>query len=174
MRRRYADPLWKKIAKGVIGTLIPYLGVTFMWNRRVRWPSFVKWGITALVCAASVVAIVLMPMPSNARDGGVKYESSRVDVYGPRRPDSIDTEYIYTSTELDKSVISTAMSDLENNTIYVYVSDNQSFYHAYTCRYAYDSGNRITLYEAYMLGYPPCPLCEPPEYIPADNTGGIQ
>ena len=169
MARKKKVPVWKKIVKGIVGTVIPFLGISFMWSRKCRWPRAVKYAVSAAALGAFVYVIFLIPMPTNVRSGGVTFESSRVDVYGPSRPNSLDTDYIYVSHDNGESVISTSAEELENNTIYVYVSDNQNYYHRYTCRFAYDSGNRITLYEATVLGYPPCPLCEPPVYSVEDQ-----
>ena len=53
---------------------------------------------------------------------------------------------------------------LYTSTLYVYASEGQERYHLYKCEFAYASAKRLTLYEAYYLGYKPCGICNPPSY----------
>ena len=52
----------------------------------------------------------------------------------------------------------------EEEVLYVYASAEQKNYHLSTCRYAYASSKKMTLYEAYYLGYTPGKCCDAPAY----------
>jgi len=149
--------------KTALCMLFPPLGLTLLWNRRCRWHRYIKLAVTAVFMVAFVGAIAA-PAPSNARAGGVEFVSSSVAVYGPEKPVSMESSYAYVATEPAGSVVSTAVEEYESSTIYVYASEGQECYHEYTCKYAFASGQRLTLYEATFLGYIPCGLCNPLVY----------
>jgi hypothetical protein len=146
----------------------PY-GLYLMWRENCRWNVLLKAGVTALIAAAALF-VVFYPSPERAE--GTKVElvglKPETEVFGPALPKDYDPASYYVSTE-DDVLQAEATAD---DTVYVYASasEGSTYYHTATCKYAYASGRRMTLYEAYMLGYrTPCKLCNPPVYDPIGN-----
>ena len=119
-----------------------------------------------LVCLALVsavfVGVLVYPSPYNARRGGIELygESPEVEIYGPQAPERIVGGY---TEPVIQSVVLPEKS-AEEETLYVYASEDQKNYHMPTCRFAYASSKRMTLYEAYYLGYTPGKCCDAPAY----------
>jgi hypothetical protein len=141
----------------------PY-GLFLMWRRGCRWHPAVKGLITAaFVCA--VCAVMLIPAPrqhQGTRITLVGYEPE-AEVFGPEQPAGYDAAAYLPGSE-DNDLFA---ERVEDDTIYVYASANEgsTYYHTSICEFAYASSRRMTLYEAYVLGYTtPCQKCKPPVY----------
>ena len=147
--------------KTALWLLIPPVGLTLMWSRRCRWHPAVKAGITAVMVAV-LVAVFVFPTPRVASNGGVELVTSRpeVEVYGPDLPNFIVPGYTNDQT------VSVIVPAVENEVHYVYAADGAECYHEYKCKFAYASSQRLTVYEAYYLGFRPCGRCKPPIYDP--------
>ena len=148
--RRVLSTLW----------LLP-LGIPLMWQRRCTWHTGVKAGVTALAVAL-VAALLAFPLPTANRNltGGIQLVNStdEVEVYGPDLPTYIVPGY---TQEQGESII---VDTVQNSTHYVYAADGAKCYHEYECKFAFASSQRLTVYEAYFLGFKPCPRCNPPKY----------
>ena len=143
------------------------VGLTLMWRRGCTWPKPVKIALTALM-AAVVVAVLVFPNPDASRTaGGVQLVSGNpdVEVYGPELPNFIVPGY--TNDQLDSIIVGeeTAQEDVH----YVYAADGAECYHEYECKFAYASSQRLTVFEAYYLGFKPCGRCKPPVYTPGEE-----
>lgn len=151
--------------KTALWLLFPPVGLTMMWRPSCRWHIAVKTGIS-LVMAVALIAVFAIPAPTTQAGGGVSLVSSKpeVEVYGPNLPNFIVPGYTNDQTE---SVITSAeQSDVH----YVYAADGARCYHEYKCKFAYASSQRLTVYEAYYLGFEPCNRCKPPIYDPVTGT----
>ena len=140
------------------------VGLALMWRRSCTWHKAVKAGITALM-AAILVAVFVIPTPNRDVSGGVELVSGspEVEVYGPELPSFIVPGYVNEQTE---SIIVPAV---ESSVHYVYAADGAECYHEYNCKFAFASSQRLTVYEAYHLGFRPCGRCNPPVYIPGET-----
>ena len=158
----------KNTIKTALWLLVPPVGLTMMWRRRCRWPIAVKAGVSALM-AAILVAIIVIPTPTPAA-GGVELVTSHpeVEVYGPNLPNFIVPGYTNDQTD---SIIVPAV---ENDVHYVYAADGAKCYHEYKCKFALASSQRLTVFEAYYLGFQPCNRCKPPIYDPVTNSVTFQ
>ena len=140
--------------------LLP-VGIPLMWQPSCTWRKGVKIGVTA-AAAALVLALLVVPFPNSNRDisGGVQLVNnvSEVEVYGPDLPTYIVPGYV------DDSAESIIVDAVENTVHYVYAADGAKCYHEYECKFAFASSQRLTVYEAYYLGFQPCPRCNPPKY----------
>lgn len=134
-------------------------GITLMWRNACTWPKGVKFAVSGIV-AAAMITIFILPAPTSNLSGGITLVGARpeVEVYGPELPSAIVTGYTRQNTD---SII---VTDAQNDVHYVYAADGASCYHEYECKFAYASSQRLTVYEAYFLGFEPCGLCKPPEY----------
>lgn len=121
--------------------------------------TFVLFGVVM----TALVAVILAPSPYEKPQGGVVLcgEDKEVEVYGPELPENIVDGYTQPAIQ---SVVLPESSGDEDETIYVYASENQKNYHMPTCQFAYASGSKLTLYEAYFLGYTPGKCCDAPAY----------
>ena len=137
------------------------VGLSKMWRSRCTWPRGVKIGITALM-AGVLAAIFLFPTPARNANTGVNLVvgNPEVEVYGPALPALVVPGY---TTEASGSII---VDEVANDVHYVYAADGARCYHEYECKFAYASSQRLTVYEAYHLGFEPCGLCNPPVYTP--------
>lgn len=151
--------------KTALWLLVPPVGLTLMWRRGCRWPMALKAGISVFM-AAALVAVFLLPSPKTEINGGVELVANKpeVEVYGPDLPNFIVPGYTNDQTE---SII---VPGVENDVHYVYAADGAECYHEYKCKFAFASSQRLTVYEAYYLGFKPCNRCKPPIY---DPTTGI-
>ena len=166
--RRARRPLDRDTVKTALWLLVPPVGLTMMWRPGCRWPIAVKAGISALM-AAILVAVLVIPSPAPAA-GGVEFVASRpeVEVYGPNLPTFIVPGYTNDQTD---SIIVPAV---ENDVHYVYAADGAKCYHEYKCKFAFASSQRLTVFEAYYLGFQPCNRCKPPIYDPVTNSVTFQ
>lgn len=119
------------------------------------------------LASAALIGVLVCPSPYNNQRGGVELygDDPEVEVYGPQLPENIVGGYTEPSIQ---SVVLPEDSGDGDSTLYVYASEGQSNYHVYTCRYAYASAKKLTLYEAYYLGYKPGKCCNAPEYTPGN------
>ena len=148
------------------------VGLSLMWRSDCTWKRGVKIGIsTAMV--ALLAAIFVVPLPKvGARSNGVEIVAGRpeVEVYGPALPSLIVPGY---TKETTGSIIA---EDHGSDVHYVYAADDAECYHEYDCKFAFASSQRLTVYEAYYLGFKPCGRCKPPVYTPGVTdplTAGI-
>ena len=113
------------------------------------------------IAAVVLVAVVLAPSPKDGKNGGIELygESPEVEIYGPELPKSTVGSY---PVPIVESVILPEKSGSDETVTYVYAADDQERYHLPTCKYAFASSHRFTVYEAQLLGYGPCGKCNPP------------
>lgn len=137
------------------------VGLSKMWRSSCTWPRGVKIGITALM-AAILAAIFIVPTPARDTVTGVQLVvgNPEVEVYGPALPALVVAGY---STEPTGSIIA---DEVASDVHYVYAADGARCYHEYECKFAFASSQRLTVYEAYHLGFEPCGRCNPPVYTP--------
>ena len=137
-------------------------GLVLMWRRGCRWPLAAKCAVSA-VLAWLVLAIVLpQTAPKQKASGGIQLVgvNPEVEVYGPELPVLIVPGY---TNDQPQSII--VNEDEEANQVhYVYAAEGAKCYHEYECKFAFASSQRLTVYEAYFLGFKPCPRCNPPKY----------
>lgn len=114
------------------------------------------------LASAVLVGVLVSPSPNRVQRGGVELygESPEVEVYGPQAPERIVGGY---TEPVIQSVVLPEKSE-DEETVYVYASEDQKNYHMPTCRFAYASAKKMTLYEAYYLGYTPGKCCDAPAY----------
>lgn len=128
-----------------------------------------KKGLSAMVKASLVfgiglavlAAVLLAPSPDVEKKSGVQLygETLEVEVFGPALPQSTVGSYPVPVVE---SVVLPAATESTETKTYVYASDDQECYHISTCKFAFASGHKFTVYEAQLLGYRPCGRCNPP------------
>lgn len=155
--------------KTALWLLFPPVGLSMMWRRSCRWPMALKAGLsTAMVMI--LAAIFILPTPAKNTLGGVELVTNKpeVEVYGPDLPNFIVPGYTNDQTE---SII---VPGVENDVHYVYAADGAECYHEYKCKFAFASSQRLTVYEAYYLGFQPCNRCKPPIYDPVTGTVTFQ
>ena len=113
------------------------------------------------VTAAALIGVLLAPSPDADKLGGVELFGAEpeVEVYGPELP--VSTVGSYPVPVVESVILPESTASTEEVT-YVYASDGQDRYHLSTCKFAYASGHRFTVYEAQLLGYKPCGRCDPP------------
>ena len=143
----------------------PPVGLVRMWRSGCTWRRGVKIGITAAM-AAILVAIFVIPTPDTAKyETGVQMVAGKpeVEVYGPALPALIVPGYTKDST--GSIIVDEVASDVH----YVYAADGAECYHEYECKFAFASSQRLTVYEAYHLGFRPCGRCNPPVYVPGQT-----
>ena len=143
----------------------PPVGLTKMWRSTCTWRRGVKIGITVAM-AAILLAIFIIPTPQTAKyETGVQMVASKpeVEVYGPALPALIVPGY---TKESNGSII---VDEVASDVHYVYAADGADCYHEYECKFAFASSQRLTVYEAYHLGFKPCGRCNPPVYIPGET-----
>lgn len=155
-RRRKANPANKKALKWLL--LFFPVGVTMMWKHGCSWRRSTKCAVTAVMVAV-LCAVFLMPAAPEAK-GGIRLVGAKpeAEVYGPELPVSIVPGY---SKQATSSVLAEVV---ESDVHYVYAADGAECYHEYECKFAYASSQRLTVYEAYFLGFEPCGRCDPPRY----------
>ena len=155
--------------KTALWLLVPPIGLSRMWRRSCTWHPAVKACISVAM-AAILVAVLVAPTSRPTVNGGVQLVTNRpeVEVYGPNLPSFIVPGY---TTEQTESIIAPAV---ENDVHYVYAADGAKCYHEYKCKFAYASSQRLTVFEAYYLGFQPCNRCKPPIYDPVTGTVTVQ
>lgn len=154
-RRMDSRKIWSIVAS----IFLPPLGVWLVWN--ARWTKTQKTGLSALAAVCFVAISVLLFWPSDAQDGGIEYvvRKPEVEVYGPEFPVANVSSYI---APVSQSVLA---DDEDETATYVYATPTGECYHLYGCKYAYESAQKMTLYEAYFRKYQICPTCNPPAYV---------
>ena len=155
--------------KTALWLLLPPVGLSRMWRRSCTWHPAVKACISVAM-AAVLVAVLIAPTAMPPKGGGVQLVTNRpeVEVYGPDLPSFIVPGYTNEQTD---SIIVPAV---ENDVHYVYAADGAKCYHEYKCKFAYASSQRLTVFEAYYLGFAPCNRCKPPIYDPTTGTITMQ
>lgn len=138
------------------------IGFLRMWRSRCRWPLGVKYAVSGLILAALAV-VFLLPSPYSVPVGGLELygESPEMEIYGPSAPQNYVSGYTVATAA---SGVLPAEEESESSELTVYATEEQSCYHLLNCKFAYASGRRLTLYEAYLLHLNPCKLCGAPEY----------
>ena len=155
--------------KTALWLLVPPVGLSRMWRRSCTWHPAVKACISVAM-AAVLVAVLIAPTAMPSKGGGVQLVTNRpeVEVYGPDLPSFIVPGY--TSEQTDSIIVPA----VENDVHYVYAADGAKCYHEYKCKFAYASSQRLTVFEAYYLGFAPCNRCKPPIYDPTTGTITMQ
>lgn len=140
--------------------LFPPLGVLLVW--RGSWSNKAKYCMTALAVGVMALCVALLPSADNSVPGGITMVGSerKSEVYGPELPKAMVRGY---TASAEGSVLAPKGDD---SVVYVYASSDGKCYHEYECKFSYASSQKLTLYEAYHLGYTPCGRCNPPEYVP--------
>ena len=141
------------------------LGLTRMWRSRCSWKLSTKYLISSIALVV-LAAVLLAPAPQNVRRGSIELygEDPEVEVYGPVLPQN----YVMTASSAASQSVIVRNEDIVDDTFYVYASKNGKGYHLKTCEYYYDGSQKLTVYEAYYMGYRACSSCNPPVY-----TGGV-
>ena len=163
--RRPRKPMNKENLRTLMWLWCFPVGLSKLWRQSCTWRRGVKIGITAAM-AAVLVAIFVIPTPSaGTYTTGVQMvsENPEVEVYGPALPSLIVPGYTHESTG---SII---VNETANDVHYVYAADGARCYHEYECKFAFASSQRLTVYEAYHLGFEPCGRCNPPVYTPGSQ-----
>ena len=155
--------------KTALWLLVPPVGLSRMWRRSCTWHPAVKACISVAM-AAVLVAVLIAPTATPPKGGGVQLVTNRPEVegYGPDLPSFIVPGY--TSEQTDSVIVPA----VENDVHYVYAADGAKCYHEYKCKFAYASSQRLTVFEAYYLGFAPCNRCKPPIYDPTTGTITMQ
>ena len=147
----------------------PY-GLLLMWRKNCRWHPAIKYAVTAAFGCA-IAAIIIIPSPERQTGTSIQLVGTEpnAQIFGPEMPEGYDmSEYVVAEGGLDLIA-----PEVEDNAVYVYLSATagSTYYHDSQCQYAYASSPKVTLYEAYILGYTtPCGLCNPPLYDAATDT----
>lgn len=139
------------------------MGFTRMVSSACTWKRGVKYAVTG-VALAIVAAVLIFPSPYKPVRGGVELygDDPEVEIYGPTLPETIVGGY--TAPVIQSVVLPAVDENAVDDTIYVYAAEEQKNYHMATCKFAYASAQRMTLYEAYYLGYTPGKCCDAPSY----------
>lgn len=140
----------------------PY-GLARMWRASCQWNILVKSLVTAAI-AALICVIALWPTPEQNYGTRVTLVGKEKDIaiFGPELPTGYDYS-LYPPNPTDNNLFAEEVVD---DTVYVYVNSGagSTYYHTLECEFAYAS-DRLSLYEAYMMGYTtPCGKCLPPVY----------
>ena len=147
----------------------PY-GLYLMWHRSCRWNVALKTAVS-VVCACIVAAILIAPAPERSSGTQINIVATEPNalIFGPEAPAGYDmSDYVVAEGGLNLIA-----PEYVDTTIYVYASasEGSTYYHTKMCKYAYATSPRVSLYEAYTLGYTtPCGICNPPLYDPATDT----
>lgn len=132
-----------------------------------RRRSGVRAYVGFALAAAALTAVLVLPSPWPGKQGGIVLcgDDPTAEIYGPTLPETIVEGY--TAPVVQSVVLEDSDSAAEESPEdFYYASDDETVYHRYTCSKAYASSHKLTLYEAYYLGYTPCSICNPPVYAP--------
>jgi hypothetical protein len=112
--------------------------------------------------ACLVLMVALLPSADSRVNGGIELVGRKPEakIYGPDLPTATVTGYI---ASVGQSVF---IQESEDDTSYVYATSEGTCYHLSSCEYAFASAQKMTPYQAYFMGYQPCPQCGAPEYVP--------
>ena len=129
-------------------------------TKRRRISTTAKSALFFGITAAVLIAVLLAPSPKDGKNSGIELygDDPAAEIYGPELPQSTVGSY---PVPIVESPILEDSGETEEVT-YVYASDDQDCYHLSTCKFAFASGHRFTVYEAQLLGYKPCGRCNPP------------
>ena len=166
MRRRPKRRRMSYNARTRLWLILCYpVGLTRMWRSRCSWKLGTKYLISSIALVV-LAAVLLAPAPQNVRKGSIELygEDPEVEVYGPVLPQN----YVMTASSSAGQSVIVRNEDIVDDTVYVYASKKGKAYHFKTCEYYYDGSQKLTVYEAYYMGYKPCSSCNPPIY-----TGGV-
>ena len=144
------------------------VGFKRMLSAACSWKKGVKAAVSGLACALLAV-VLLVPSPGVQHQGGVSLYGDETggEPYGPELPTTIVGSY---TAPVIQSVVLPAEDEEEGGITYVYATENQENYHTGTCQFAYASGQKLTVYEAYYLGYTPGKCCGAPAYEGLDSV----
>lgn len=150
-------------SKTLLWFLCPPIGFIRMWNDRCTWRQGAKYAVSGVILAMLAVVLVA-PSPQNVYKGGIELygEDPAVEVYGPGIPEDFVVNLAPLALRGESVIVPD--EELVDNNYYVYASSKQKAYHTYNCRYTYATSQKLTLYEAYYLGYVPCDVCRPKTY----------
>ena len=142
------------------------VGLTRMWRWRCSWSVGVKALVSAPVVLA-LLAVLLYPEPKVSNLGSVSLygDSKSAEVYGPAVP----MGYVLPAETIAPGSFIVPEEQLVDTRSFVYASNNGKCYHLQSCDYASSASKKLTVYEAYHLGYLPCDLCGSKPY-----TGGFE
>lgn len=131
-------------------------------GRRRKSPISIKNLLVVFLLACFAAAVIIFPSPEKQHKGSIELHGiePEVEVYGPELPQNIVEGF--SNTPVDSVVVSA--EDEEEDTLYVYAAKDAECYHLGTCKFAFASAQKLTVYEATMLGYRPCGRCNPPVY----------
>lgn len=143
------------------------VGLTRMLSSACTWKKSSKYAVTGLTFAL-LAAVLIFPSPYQRVQGGIELygEDPEVEIYGPELPETIVGGY--TAPVIQSVVLPAEDENAVDDTVYVYATKDQKNYHMGTCKFAFASAQRLTLYEAYYLGYTPGKCCDAPSYV-AEN-----
>lgn len=135
------------------------VGLTKMWRSSCTWHVGVKYAVSSIVLVA-LAAVMLYPSPYQKPETGIRLigEKPTAKIYGPEIPEDAVIGY---SQMVTTSVIAPEIPE-EDVGLIVYAAKDQDCYHLSTCKFAYASAQHLSVYEAQLLGYTPCGLCNPP------------
>lgn len=147
--------------------LCPPAGLVMMWRRGCAWQRWVKSLVSALIVAAVVLVLVLLPsLPNPEPEGSVEIHVKETNkrAFAPFKPDGVpDTAQVLSNGAQGSSLISEPTPTPDP--LRVYCNDNGLYYHYAECRYVYDTTPRVTLVQAINAGKSACPDCKPPSEV---------
>jgi len=144
------------------------VGFKRMLSAACSWKKGVKYAVSGLACLL-VAAVIIAPSPYVKPEGGMYLygEEANGEPYGPDVPENIVGGY---TVPVIQSVVLPPEEDDGSGITYVYATEKQENYHTGTCQFAYASGQKLTVYEAYFLGYTPGRCCGAPAYTGLDSV----
>lgn len=139
------------------------IGFIRMWSDRCTWRLGAKYAVSGVILAL-LVAVLVVPSPQNVYKGSIELygEDPEVEVYGPGIPQDFVVNIAPLAPQGESIIVPD--EELVDDHYYVYATSNQKAYHTINCRYAYATAQKLTLYEAFYLGYVPCEYCNPKSY----------
>ena len=143
------------------------VGFKRMLSSACSWKKGVKYAVSGFACAL-LAAVMFIPSPNLQPKGGIYLYGAESDTepYGPDLPSTIVGGY---TAPVIQSVVLPADEE-DDGITYVYAMQKQENYHTATCQFAYASGQKLTVYEAYFLGYTPGRCCDAPAYTGLDSV----
>ena len=143
------------------------VGFKRMLSAACSWKKGVKYAVSGLACLL-IAAVIIAPSPYVRPEGGLHLYGEETDSepYGPDLPETIVGGY---TAPVIQSVVLPPSEEDESPITYVYATEKQDNYHTGTCQFAYASGQKLTVYEAYYLGYTPGRCCGAPAYNGLDS-----
>lgn len=162
--RKKVNKLQKRYNRKTLLWLLLFfpVGVTRMLSSACSWKAGVKYAVSGLMLAA-LAFVLVYPSPYVRQAGGIELYNAEgeEEPFGPELPETIIGGYVQPEIQ---SVVLPAEPENAEGPLYVYASKEQRNYHLGTCKFAKASGQELTLYEAYYLGYTPGKCCDAPAY----------